>query len=80
MTVASYLVGKVVMKSKSNIKIQVRTMPSSSCMDFYTLSSLQIFERNCKLTVRENVPTTFHKPKGLFVYEGDQMSQEWSVV
>ncbi|KAK4319596.1 hypothetical protein Pmani_009486 [Petrolisthes manimaculis] len=40
----------------------------------------EIFERNCKLTVKENVPTTFHKPKGLFEYHCDQMSQDWSMV
>ncbi|KAG7153633.1 nucleolar complex protein 4 homolog A-like [Homarus americanus] len=40
----------------------------------------EVFERACKVTVHENVATTFHKPQGLFNYHNDQMSQSWSVV
>lgn len=48
--------------------------------EFVETSYEEIFERACKMTVRETVATTFHKPLGLFNYHDDQMSQFWSVV
>ncbi|CAL4143358.1 unnamed protein product, partial [Meganyctiphanes norvegica] len=38
-----------------------------------------IFERAAKMKPKE-VPTTFHKPLGIFEYNEDQMSDTWSIV
>ncbi|XP_045599915.2 nucleolar complex protein 4 homolog isoform X1 [Procambarus clarkii] len=59
-----------------------RNLPSVeyNISEYVETSYEEIFERACKMTVRETVPTTFHKPLGLFDYHDDQMSQFWSVV
>lgn len=38
-----------------------------------------IFERAAKMKPKE-VPTTFHKPQGIFDYQDDKMSQTWDII
>ncbi|KAK7070479.1 Nucleolar complex protein 4 [Halocaridina rubra] len=40
----------------------------------------EIHEKSCKLKVHDTVPTTFHKPQGLFAHHDDKMSEVWSVM
>ncbi|XP_071545004.1 nucleolar complex protein 4 homolog A isoform X2 [Panulirus ornatus] len=48
--------------------------------EFVETTNEEIFERACKMNIRDKVATTFQKPHGLFKYSDDKMSQFWSVM
>lgn len=39
----------------------------------------ELFERSCKVTVKEGIPTTFVRPQGLFLYPEGKMADTWSI-
>ncbi|XP_063855853.1 nucleolar complex protein 4 homolog isoform X4 [Scylla paramamosain] len=39
----------------------------------------ELFERSCKVTVKEGIATTFVRPQGLFLYPEGKMADTWAI-